>query len=244
MGDKVFLVTGGSRGIGEAIALAAARTGRVVLLSYAENAARADGVAARIAAEGGRAVAMQADAADETDIARLFAQADRLGALEALVYNSGVTGAPSPLASASTETIDRVLAVNLRGAILAAREAVKRMSTASGGKGGSITFISSRATVYGSPGEHVWYAASKGGLDALTAGLAREVAVQGVRVNAVSPGLIATEIHAPGKLEAVATVPPMKRPGTADEVAAAVMFLASDAASYITGANLAVSGGR
>jgi NAD(P)-dependent dehydrogenase (short-subunit alcohol dehydrogenase family) len=160
-----------------------------------------------------------------------------------LVYNAGITGANSPLVEASTETIDRVLDVNLRGAVLCAREAVRRMSTRLGGEGGAIVMISSRATFYGSPNEFVWYAASKGGMDSLTNGLAREVAAEGIRVNAVSPGPIVTEMHRPGKLEVGAKRAPMQRAGTPEEVAAAVMFLASDGASYVTGANLAVAGG-
>lgn len=244
MSERIFLVAGGSRGIGEAVSLAAARAGHFVLLSYASNEARAAQVVARIEAGGGRAAMVRADTAEEADIQAMFVAADRLGTLSALVYNSGVTGPASPLADVSTGTLDHVLGVNLRGALLCAREGVRRMSTRLGGEGGSIVLVSSRATVYGSPGEHVWYAASKGGVDALTIGLAREVAAEGIRVNAVSPGLIATEIHAPGKLEAVAGVPPMKRPGTAEEVADAVLYLTSGAASYVTGANLAVSGGR
>lgn len=169
---------------------------------------------------------------------------NRLGRLAALVYNGGVTGAASPFADARTETLDHVLGVNLRGALICAREAVQRLSTKRGGQGGSIVFLSSRAALYGSPGEWVWYAATKGGVDSLTIGLAREVGAEGIRVNAVSPGPIATDTLGSEKLAAVATVSPMHRAGTPDEVAAAVLFLASDAASYITGANLAVSGGR
>jgi NAD(P)-dependent dehydrogenase (short-subunit alcohol dehydrogenase family) len=160
-----------------------------------------------------------------------------------MVYNAGITGAHSPLAEASTSTIDEVLAVNLRGAILCARESVRRMSTRFGGKGGSIVMISSRAALYGSPAEFVWYAASKGGVDSFVNGLSREVAAEGVRVNAVSPGPIVTEMHRPGKLEVGAKRAPMQRAGTPQEVAEAVMFLASDAASYVTGANLSVAGG-
>jgi NAD(P)-dependent dehydrogenase (short-subunit alcohol dehydrogenase family) len=243
MDAKVFLVTGGSRGIGEAIAMAAAREGFQVVLTYANNEQRAQAVISRIGAEGGRAVAVRADTGVEADIHRVYAQVDTLGRLAVLVYNAGITGAHSPLADASTATIDEVLAVNLRGAILCSREAIRRMSTRFEGKGGSIVLISSRAALYGSPGEFVWYAASKGGVDSLTNGLAREVAAEGIRVNAVSPGPIITEMHRPGKLEVGARRAPMQRAGTAEEVAEAVMFLASDAASYVTGANLSVSGG-
>lgn len=243
MSTPVFLVMGGSRGIGEAIALGAARQGQFVLLTYTSQEERARGVVERIEAQGGKALALQADMANEADIGAVFQEADRLGELAVLVYNSGITGDHSTLAEAETVTIDRVLDVNLRGAILSARAAVRRMSTRFGGNGGSIVFISSRATFYGSPGEFVWYAASKGGIDSLTNGLAREVAGEGIRVNAVSPGPIATEMHRPGRLEAGATRTPMQRAGTPDEVASTVLFLASEAASYVTGANLAVSGG-
>jgi NAD(P)-dependent dehydrogenase (short-subunit alcohol dehydrogenase family) len=238
-----LLITGGSRGIGEAVAVAAARQGYAVLLSYASNGARAQAVVDRIRTAGGRADAVQADTAHEADIERLFAAAEPLGPLAAFVYNAGITGPNSPLADATTQTIDRVLDVNLRGALLCARAAVRRMSTRLGGQGGAIVMISSRATFYGSPNEFVWYAASKGGLDSLTNGLAREVAAEGIRVNAVSPGPIATEMHRPGRLEGAAQRSPMQRAGTPEEVASTVLFLVSDAASYVTGANLAVAGG-
>jgi NAD(P)-dependent dehydrogenase (short-subunit alcohol dehydrogenase family) len=240
---RVFLVTGGSRGIGEAIAVAAACKGFSVVLTYANSGERAQAVVDRIGAAGGRAVAVRANTAVEDDIDRVYAQVDALGQLGVMVYNAGITGAHSPLADASTATIDEVLAVNLRGAILCSRQAIQRMSTRFAGKGGSIVLVSSRAALYGSPGEFVWYAASKGGVDSLTNGLAREVAAEGIRVNAVSPGPIITEMHRPGKLEIGAKRAPMQRAGTAEEVAEAVMFLASDAASYVTGANLSVSGG-
>jgi NAD(P)-dependent dehydrogenase (short-subunit alcohol dehydrogenase family) len=241
--SKVFLVTGGSRGIGEAIAVAAAHQGFEVVLTYANNEQRAQAVVAKIHAGGGKAVAVHANTAVEADIERVYAEVDRLGTLAAMVYNAGITGAHSPLADAATSTIDEVLAVNLRGAILCSRAAIRRMSTRFAGKGGAIVLISSRAALYGSPGEFVWYAASKGGVDSLTNGLAREVAAEGVRVNAVSPGPIITEMHRPGKLEVGAKRAPMQRAGTPEEVAEAVMFLASDAASYVTGANLSVAGG-
>jgi len=240
----VFLVVGGSRGIGEAITMAAARERKSsVLFTYTSHAERANQVIDRIREEGGKAEAMQADMGNEADIDAVFREVERRGKLSVLVYNAGITGQHSALAEAETATIDRVLDVNLRGAILCAREAVKRMSTRLGHAGGSIVFISSRAAFYGSPNEFVWYAASKGGMDSLTNGLAREVANEGIRVNAVSPGPIATEMHRPGKLEAGAKRAPMQRAGTPDEVASTVMFLASDAASYVTGANLVVAGG-
>jgi NAD(P)-dependent dehydrogenase (short-subunit alcohol dehydrogenase family) len=243
MSTPVFVVTGGSRGIGEAVALRAARQGFFVVLTYVANADRAASVVERIRASGGSAVAVQADTAEESDIHKIFAEADRHGRLAVLVYNSGVTGQHSALADAATSTIDRVLDVNLRGAILCGREAARRMSTRTGGGGGAIVFVSSRAAFYGSPGEFVWYAASKGGMDSLTNGLARELGAEGVRVNAVSPGPIETEMHRPGKLEVGAKRSPMQRAGSPDEVAATVLFLASSEASYVTGANLVVSGG-
>ena len=243
MSTKVFLVTGGSRGIGEAVAVAAARQGFHVVLTYATNAQRAQAVVERICAAGGSATAVLANTAEESDIQRVFATVDGLGALAVMVYNAGITGAHSPLAEAATQTIDEVLAVNLRGAILCSREAVRRMSTRFAGKGGAIVLISSRAAFYGSPSEYVWYAASKGGIDSLTNGLAREVAAEGIRVNAVSPGPISTEMHRPGRLEEGAKRAPLQRAGSPEEVAAAVMFLASGEASYVAGANLSVAGG-
>jgi NAD(P)-dependent dehydrogenase (short-subunit alcohol dehydrogenase family) len=243
MGAGVLLITGGSRGIGEAVAVLAAQRGHEVVLSYASNEARAQEVVNRIRGSGGSATAVHADTAQEEDIERLFAAADRRGRLAGLVYNSGITGAHSSLADAATATIDAVLDVNLRGAILCCRAAIRRMSTRLGGQGGAIVLVSSRAAFYGSPGEYVWYAASKGGVDSLANGLAREVAVEGIRVNAVSPGPIVTEMHRPGRLEVAEKKSPMQRAGTPAEVAEAVLFLASDAASYVNGANLAVSGG-
>lgn len=240
----VFLLTGGSRGIGEAIALQAASAGYQVLLSYATNKQAAVDVAARIRAAGGDVQVVQADTGRIADIERLYGAADRLGRLAVLVYNGGITGPSSLLSEASNATLQQVIDVNLTGALICAREAIKRMSTSMGGQGGSIVLISSRASVYGSPGEHVWYAASKGGIDSLTLGLAREVGAQGIRVNAVSPGPIRTDIHVPGKLDAIAGALPMQRAGDPAEVATAVMFLVSDAASYVAGANLSVAGGR
>jgi len=243
MSMGVMLVTGGSRGIGEAVAVAGAQRGYDVVLSYATNEARAAAVVRRIQAAGGQAQAVQADTGVEADIERLFAAVDARGRLTALVYNGGITGAHSPLADATTETIDAVLNVNLRGAILCSRAAIRRMSTRFGGQGGAIVLMSSRATFYGSPSEFVWYAASKGGVDSLTNGLARELGTEGIRVNAVSPGPIVTEMHRPGKLDVGAKRAPMQRAGTPEEVAETVLFLVSDAASYVTGANLAVAGG-
>jgi NAD(P)-dependent dehydrogenase (short-subunit alcohol dehydrogenase family) len=180
---------------------------------------------------------------DAQNIAALFAQVDAIGPLGWMVFSSGITGAASQLTEADPAEIGRVVQVNLLGAMLCGREAALRMSTSLGGNGGAMVFISSRAAQYGAPGEYVWYAATKGGLDSFATGLAREVAAQGVRVNLVAPGPIATEMHRPGRLELGASRAPMQRAGSPAEVAAAVMFLTSDAASYITGANLAVAGG-
>jgi len=240
----VFVVAGGSRGIGAAISLAAAEAGYAVLLTYASNAAAAQDVVARIEAAGGVARAVRADTALRADVATLFAEADTMGRLAVLAYSGGITGTPSPLADAEPDDIARVIAVNLTGAMLCAREAIARMSTARGGAGGAIVLLSSRASDYGSPGEHVWYAASKGGIDSLTRGLAREVGKEGIRVNAVSPGPVATEMLDAAKQERAAGLSPIGRIGTPEEIAAAVMFMASAEASFVTGANLAVSGGR
>jgi NAD(P)-dependent dehydrogenase (short-subunit alcohol dehydrogenase family) len=243
MSAGVLLVTGGSRGIGEAVAVAGAQRGFEVVLSYATSEARAAAVVERIRVAGGSAVAVHANTAEESDIEGLFRAVDQRGRLATMVYNSGITGAHSPLADASTATIDEVLDVNLRGAILCSRAAIRRMSTRFGGQGGSIVLISSRAAFYGSPGEFVWYAASKGGMDSLTNGLAREVAAEGIRVNAVSPGPIITEMHRPGRLAVAEKKSPMQRAGTPEEVAESVLFLASSAASYVNGTNIVVSGG-
>lgn len=245
MTDKgVFLVTGGSRGIGAAIAQEAAAQGYFVLLTYVGRADAAQKVVSAIQTKGGRAEAVQADTGVPADIARVFALADARGRLSVLVYNGGITGGVGRLADQSDETLAQVIDVNLTGALISCREAVRRMSTASGGQGGSIVLVSSRAAVLGSPAQHLWYAASKGGVDSLTIGLAKEVAGEGIRVNAVSPGPIATEIHAAGRLDEIRDSLPMRREGTPEEVAAAVMFLVSDAASYVAGANVDVAGAR
>lgn len=240
----VFIVTGGNRGIGAAIAHDAAKAGYHVLLTYAGRAEMASQVVEAIRADGGKAKAVQADTGIPADIARLFAAADELGPLRAMVYNGGIVGESSALVEATDALLAKVVDVNLTGALLCSREAVRRMSTATGGDGGSIILISSRAALYGAPGEHVWYAATKGGIDSLVLGLAREVAPHGIRVNAVSPGPIDTDIHVPGKLDRIASALPMRRAGEPHEVSAAVMFLISDAASYVAGANLAVAGAR
>jgi len=240
----VFVVAGGSRGIGAAISVAAAEAGYAVLLTYASNAEAAQQVVDRIAAAGGLAKAARADTSVPEDVAALFAAADEMGRLDVLAYSGGITGTASPLVDAEPADVARVIAVNLTGAMLCAREAIARMSTARGGAGGAIVFLSSRASDYGSPGEHVWYAASKGGIDSLTKGLAREVGKEGIRVNAVSPGPVATGMLDAAKQERAAGLSPIGRIGTPEEIAAAVMFMASAEASFVTGANLAVSGGR
>lgn len=244
MSAPVLLVTGGSRGIGAAVARLAARQGYDVALTYVRDGDAAERVAEEVCAHGRRALTIRADSGREEDVMRTFAEVDAaLGTLSVLVYNSAITGRNSRLDEAESATIRAVLDVNLFGAMLCAREAVRRMSTMRGGRGGSIVFLSSRAAFYGSPGEYVWYAASKGAIDSLTAGLAREVGREGIRVNAVSPGPIATDMQAPGRLERMAQMNPMGRAGTPEEAAQAVLFLASAAASYVNGANISVSGG-
>lgn len=243
MSVPVMLVTGGSRGIGAAVAIAAAEAGYDVVLSYVRGAEAAEQVAERVRGLGRRSLAVRADMAQEADIEALFAAVDAFGSLSVMVYNSGVTGAHSPLREATAKTLREVLDVNLLGAMLCARETIKRLSTAHGGAGGAIVFISSRASDYGSPGEFVWYAASKGGVDSLTIGLARELGREGIRVNAVAPGPIATEMHRPGRLEEGVRKSVMGRAGTPEEVAAAAIFLASPASSFTSGAILDVAGG-
>jgi NAD(P)-dependent dehydrogenase (short-subunit alcohol dehydrogenase family) len=218
-------------------------------VNFATGAAEARSVVEEIVSMGGRACAVQADVALEADVVRLFEAAEReLGPIKALVNNAGITGGFSRVDSVSAKTLERVLAVNVTGAILCAREAVRRMSTSRGGTGGAIVNISSRAAKIGSAGEWVHYAASKGAIDSFTIGLAREVATEGIRVNAVAPGLVETGLHAahgaPDRLDRLAATIPMHRPGTAQEVAEGVLWLLSPAASYTTGAILEIGGGR
>jgi NAD(P)-dependent dehydrogenase (short-subunit alcohol dehydrogenase family) len=245
----VMLVTGGSRGIGAAIVRAAAAAGYEIALTYAEDRAAAENVAADVNGTGRRAVIVKADVAREEDVLAAYAAVDdAFGRLDALAINAGITGRFTRVDEIDVATLERVLAVNVTGAFLCAREAVRRMSTARGGSGGAIVVVSSRAAGLGSPGEYVHYAASKAAADTLTRGLAKEVASEGIRVNAVAPGLIDTEIHARGgRPERVARITPtipMERIGSADEVAAAVLWLLSDRASYVTGTVVDVSGGR
>jgi NAD(P)-dependent dehydrogenase (short-subunit alcohol dehydrogenase family) len=245
----VVLVTGGSRGIGAAVARQAAARGYDVMINYRSDAQAAEAVAAACRGAGARAATCAGDMASEADIVRVFDEAAALGPLRHVVSNAGITGRSSPLAEATAETIRSCMDLNVTGALLVAREAARRLSRSRGGAGGSLVTISSVAAGIGSPGEYVWYAASKGAVDSMTVGLARELALEGVRVNAVSPGLIETEIHAlstgdAGRVERITPLIPMRRPGLADEVAAAVLFLLSEEAAYVTGANLRVSGGR
>lgn len=246
---NVVVITGGSRGIGAATALLAARRGYDVCISYRTEAARADLVLACIAETGRRAIAVQGDVADEKDVIALFQAVDRrLGTVTALVNNAGVVGGGTLVQDIDATALMRVLAVNVAGSFLCAREAVRRMSTRYGGRGGAIVNVSSAAARHGSPGEFVHYAASKGAIDTFTVGLAKEVADQGIRVNAVRPGMIDTEIHAtsgfPDRLERIAPTVPMKRVGTAEEVAEAILWLISEQASYVTAAHVDVAGGR
>ena len=244
-----LLITGASRGIGAATARLAAQRGYAVCVNYHTNRAAADAVVADIARSGGKAIALAADVAREADVVRLFDECvAKLGPLAGLVNNAGILEHHMRVDEMSAERFERVFATNITGAFLCAREAVRRMSTRHGGGGGAIVNVSSVAASLGSPNEYVDYAASKGAVDTLTVGLAREVATEGIRVNAVRPGVIYTEIHAsggePGRVERVKAAVPMKRGGDAEEVARAILWLLSDEASYTTGALLDVSGGR
>ena len=249
MTEKVLLVTGGSRGIGAATCRLAAKAGWAVAVNYTANSLAADEVVRAIRADGGRAMAVQADVADATQVAALFARVDReLPPLVGLVNNAGVVDQPARVDEMDAARLQRMFAINVFGSFFCAREAVRRMSTKHGGTGGAIVNLSSAAARLGSPGQYVDYAAAKGAIDTFTVGLAREVATEGVRVNAIRPGIIETEIHAsgglPNRAQESADIIPMRRAGRADEVADAVLFLLSDQASYITGAILNVSGGR
>jgi len=246
---ETLIITGGSAGIGAAVARLAATRGYAIAINYSRDDAAAFAVVAEIGALGGSAIAVRGDVAHEADVSALFATATReLGPVTALVNNAGITGRLARLDEIDAATIERVLAVNVTGSMLCAREAVRRMSTKHGGTGGAIVNVSSAAARLGSGGEYIHYAVSKGAIDTLTIGLAREVATEGIRVNAVSPGLIETGIHAksgaPDRALRLAPIIPMKRPGRAEEVAESILWLLSPAASYVTGAVLSVSGGR
>lgn len=246
---RVMLITGGSRGIGAACARLAARRGYAVCISYRDHRTAADAVLRDLHDAGARAIAVQADVAREPDVLRMFAAVDvEFGRLTDLVNNAGIVAPAARLESFELSRLERVFATNVHGSFLCAREAVRRMSTARGGRGGSIVNVSSAAARLGGAGEYVDYAATKGAIDTMTIGLAREVAAEGIRVNAVRPGLVETDIHAsggqPDRIARLSGQVPMRRGGTADETARAILWLASDEASYVTGALLDVSGGR
>lgn len=249
MNDKIALITGASRGIGAATAALAARQGWAVAVNYQGNQAAAESVVQQIRAAGGTALAVQADVADEAQVLAMFATVDaQLGRITALVNNAGVVDVPARVEEMSTARLRRMFEINVIGSFVCAREAVRRMSTRHGGAGGSIVNVSSAAARLGAAGQYVDYAAAKGAIDTMTLGLAREVAAEGIRVNAVRPGLIETDIHAsgglPDRVRDLAHQVPMQRGGTAEEVAEAIVWLMSDASPYTTMSLLEVSGGR
>lgn len=246
---RVLIVTGASRGIGAATAREAARQGYDVCINYLHSESAANAVVSDVITEGRAAIAVQADVAIEAQVSRLFQACDRkLGRLAALVNNAGILEHQSPLAKMSAARLQRVLATNVIGSFMCAREAVKRMAKSTGGSGGAIVNVSSMAARLGGPHEYIDYAASKGAIDTMTIGLAKEVAAEGIRVNAVRPGIIDTQIHASGgephRIARLRDTVPMKREGHVEEVAKAILWLISDSASYSTGAFLDVSGGR
>ena len=247
--DKVLLVTGGSRGIGAATCLLAARQGWAVAVNYTANSLAADEVVREIRAQGGRAVAVQADVAVEAQVLRMFEQVDaKFGRLTGLVNNAGVVDVSARVDEMSVARWKRMFDINVIGSLICAREAVRRMSTRHGGSGGSIVNLSSAAARLGSPGQYVDYAAAKGAIDAFTIGLAKEVGGEGIRVNAVRPGLIETDIHAsgglPNRVKDLQHLVPMQRGGTAEEVAEAIVWLLGEGARYTTMSLIDVSGGR
>lgn len=247
--SKVMLITGGSRGIGAATALLAARAGYAVAVNYSANSLAADEVVRQIRQDGGQAITVQADVAQEDQVLAMFEKVDaRFGRLTALVNNAGIVDQTARVDSMSVARLKRMFDINVIGTMVCAREAVKRMSTRYGGSGGGIVNLSSVAARLGAPGQYVDYAASKGAVDTFTVGLAKEVASEGIRVNAVRPGIIETEIHASGGLpdraRDMAPQVPMQRAGSAEEVARSIVWLLSDEASYCTGAFLDVTGGR
>lgn len=249
MTDPVVLITGGSRGIGAATALLAAQAGFDVMLTYQSAQSAADAVCRQIRDLGRQAHAWRADVAQEDDVLSAYAALDeRFGRLDALVNNAGIVAPAMPFADYSAQRMQQMLAVNVFGALIVAREAVKRMSTASGGNGGSIVNVSSAASRLGAPNEYIDYAATKGAIDSMTLGMAKELGGQGIRVNAVRPGLIETDIHASGgrptRVADLGPGLPMGRGGTADEVAQAIAFLISPQAGYVSGALMDIAGGR
>lgn len=248
MDRQLTVITGGTRGIGAAVAERLAAAGHDLVLGYAGDDAAARETAERVRTHGVRCEPVAADITTDAGIDRLFASAGRLGQLSGLVNNAGATFHIGPLADTDSETVHRTIDLNLTAAVLCARSAVRLLRTSTGGRGGVIVNVSSRAATLGSPGEYVQYAAAKAGVDALTLGLAAEVAREGIRVVGVAPGHIRTRMHAdagePGRLERVAPAIPLQRPGEPAEVAEAVAWLMSDAASYVTGTTLGVAGGR
>jgi len=245
---SVVVVTGASRGIGRACALLAAERGYKVIVNYASNTEAAAEVVSHINGAGGQAVAVRGDIAVEADIEHIFAAADRLGPLCGLIANAGVVSRSGRVEDYTLDRLQTIMAVNVIGTILCCREAVRRMSTKRGGKGGAIVAISSVASLLGSPNEYVDYAATKGAVDSFTIGLAKEVAMEGIRVNAVRPGMVTTDIHEasgdPGRVERIRPTIPMQRIGDPQEIARAALWLLSDEASYCTGAFITASGGR
>ena len=249
MSERVLLVSGGGRGIGAATCRLAGARGYRVAVNYRRDAASAQGVVASIENAGGSSVALQANVTEPDEVERLFSETEaRLGRITHFVNNAGITGPASRLDEVSPETLRSVLDLNVYGALLGARAAARRMSTSRGGRGGVIVNVSSGAATLGSPGEWVWYAASKAAVDALTVGLSRELAQDNVRVNSVAPGLVATELHQTSgiadRLEKMAPTIPLGRAAMPEEIAETILFLLSDAASYVTGAVLRAAGGR
>lgn len=243
--QPILIVTGGSRGIGAAVAVGAARRGYGVAINYKGNRKRADAIVSEIVEAGGKAIAIQGDIAHEPDVERLFAETDKaLGRVTALVNNAGILGPLGRIDTVPGPGLAELFAINVLGAMLCAREAVKSMSTKRGGKGGAIVNMSSALARLGGAGETVPYAATKGAIETFTFGLAQEVVGEGIRVNAVAPGVVDTEIHPAGRMTRLGPALPMKRPGRPDEVANAILWLLSPEASYVSGAILSVSGAR